>query len=58
MSGIGSYAKAIAAGIMALASVIAIIFNADLPTWLTEDWLLSILAVLTPIVVLVTPNER
>ena len=27
----GSYAKAIAAGVMALASVIAIIFSADLP---------------------------
>ena len=56
--GIGSYAKAIATGVMALFSVLAIVFHTSLPEWLTEDWVLAILAVLTPIAVVVTPNEH
>ncbi|HKD27852.1 MAG TPA: hypothetical protein VKC66_18345 [Xanthobacteraceae bacterium] len=51
------YAKAIAAGVMALASVLTLAFHAELPSWLTEEWLLSIFAVLTPILVFLIPNR-
>jgi len=58
MNEVGQYAKAIAAGVMALATVLAIVFNAELPTWLTEEWVIGVLAILTPFVVLFTPNRR
>ena len=52
-----SYAKAIAAGVMAVAAVVVTITGASIPEWLTEDWLLTIFAALTPFVVWFTPNR-
>jgi len=51
------YAKAIAAGVVALATVLTLVFHAELPSWLTEEWVLSILAVLSPVLVFLIPNR-
>jgi hypothetical protein len=58
MNGIASYSKAIAAGVMAVLAVVVTITGASLPEWLTEDWLLTILAVITPFVVMLIPNQN
>ena len=52
------YAKAIAAGVMAVAAVVVIVLGTELPSWLNEDYVLAILAILTPFVVMATPNSR
>lgn len=52
-----AYAKAIAAGIMALLAVMVTLTGASVPQWITEDWLLTLFAALTPLIVLLTPNR-
>jgi len=53
-----AYAKAIAAGVMAVAAVTVTVLGTELPSWLNEDYVLAILAMITPFVVMLTPNER
>jgi hypothetical protein len=53
-----SYAKAIAAGVMAVAAVVVLVLGTELPSWLNEDWLLAIMAIITPFLVAAIPNQR
>jgi len=52
-----AYAKAIAAGVMAVATVTVLVLGTELPSWLNEEYVLGILAVLTPFVVMYIPNR-
>lgn len=55
MERIGEYSKAIAAAVVAVLALIEIFFGWDLG--IGEEWVLSILAVLTPILVWAVPNS-
>jgi hypothetical protein len=56
MERIGEYSKAIAAAVVAVLALIEIFFGWDLG--IGEEWVLSILAVLGPIVVWLVPNRQ
>lgn len=53
---VSEYTKAIVAAIMAILTLLTTWFGWHL-SWLTEEWVLTIIAVLTPIFVLIFPNS-
>jgi len=53
----GEYTKAIVAAIMGILTLLTAWFNWHLP-WLSEEWVLSLIAILTPLFVLIFPNSE
>ena len=53
-----AYAKAIAAGVMALLAWLSVTFGWEVPGWLTEEAISSLLLALAPLVVWLVPNRR
>ena len=54
---LGEYTKAIVASVMGILTLLTTWLGWHL-SWLTEEWVLSLIAILTPIFVLVFPNSE
>lgn len=51
-----AYNKTVVAAILAILTLLDLYFGFSL-SWLTEDWLIALFAVLSPILVYFTPNR-